>query len=181
MNRNISVFILLILLASSFKYRTKAREQVLPIRHIQNQSVTPVSLQSVSFQEAVAKLQQGNKEFAAGQPSTYKALWSRSGEVTNFCGVQGQEYKGWESVEKSLDSFNKRISGKNFFRIEKIANHAGAEQGYVLQKEHYVLPDGHKLDLHVTIVFRRENNEWKIVHRHSDELVLAAESIIAAK
>lgn len=181
MNRNISVFILLILLASSFKYRTKAREQVLPLKHINNQNVTNVSLQSGAFEQIVAKLKESNQEFANGEPSSYKSLWSHSEEVTNFCGLNEQEFKGWEEVEKSLDSFNKRISGNHYFRSEKIASHAGPEQGYLLQKEHYILPNGKKLDLHVTIVFRIENNEWKIVHRHSDELAMAATPIIAAK
>ena len=182
MNRNIAVFILLILIASSFKYRTKTREQVLPLNPINLRTVSNAGSHSkTSFNEAVAKLQQGNQEFAEGQPSTYKSLWSHSDEVTNFCGLNGQESKGWEAVEKSLDAFNKRIAGKNVFNVEKISSNAGAEQGYVLQKEHYILPDGKSLDLHVTIVFRRESDGWKIVHRHSDELTTAPVPVIAAK
>ncbi|MCF2486958.1 nuclear transport factor 2 family protein [Dyadobacter sp. CY347] len=181
MNRNITVFILLILIASSFKYRTKTSEQVLPLSPVPNRPVTNVSLQSGAFEKAVLKLQEGSREFAEGQPSIYKSLWSHSDDVSNFCGLDGKEFKGWQSVEKSLDSFNQRISGNNAFRYEKIAGQASHEQGYVLQKEHYTLHDGSKLDLNVTIVFRLENNEWKIVHRQSDELSVPAGAIIAAK
>jgi hypothetical protein len=182
MNRNISVFILLILIASSFKYRTKAREQVLPLHPISLGTISKVSLQpETSFEQTVAKLHQANQQFAQGQPSAYKSLWSRTDDVTNFCGLNGQESKGWESVEKSLDALNEKIAGNRLFSVEKIASNAGSEQGYVLQKEHYTLPDGHKLDLHVTMVFRYQNNAWKIVHRHSDELTVGIGSVIAAK
>ncbi|MCE7064468.1 nuclear transport factor 2 family protein [Dyadobacter sp. CY326] len=182
MNRNISVFILLILIASSFKYRTKTREQVLPLNPINLQTVSNIGLQQkASFSDVVAKLQLGNQEFAEGNPSTYKSLWSRTAEVTNFCGMNAQESKGWEAVEKSLDAFNKKIAGNNLYNVEKIASSASAEQGYVLQKEHYILADGTSLNLHVTIVFHREKDGWKIIHRHSDELATAPEPVIAAK
>ncbi|WP_026628351.1 nuclear transport factor 2 family protein [Dyadobacter alkalitolerans] len=181
MNRNIAVFILLILVASSFKYKTKTREQVSTLSPAQVHSVKNISLQSGTFDKAVAKLQEGNQELVKGRPSIYKSLWSHSEDVSNFCGLDGQEYKGWGSVEKSLDSFGQKMAGNSNFKLEKVASQAGPEQGYVLQKEHYTLQDGSKVDLNVTIVFRLENNEWKIVHRQSDKLAMPAEAIIAAK
>ena len=181
MNRNIAVFILLILIASSFKYRTKTRGQVSTVNPAQVQSVKNISQESGAFDKAVLKLQEGNQELAKGRASIYKSLWSHSEDVSNFCAMDGQEYKGWESVEKSLDSFAQKMAGNSNFKLEKIASQAGPEQGYVLQKEHYTLQDGIKVDLNVTIVFRRENNEWRIVHRQSDKLAMPAEAIIAAK
>ncbi|MCF0043365.1 nuclear transport factor 2 family protein [Dyadobacter fanqingshengii] len=181
MKRNISVFILLILLASSFKYRSKSREAVLPSDADTKKLVSNVSLPSSTFEETVLKMQQGNREFAQGNASTFKSLWSRSEDVTNFCGLNSQESKGWLDVEKSIDDFNKKIVRKKSYSLEKIASHAGPEQGYVLQKEHYVLANGQSLDLHVTLVLRLENNQWKIVHRHSDELAMSVGSAIAVK
>ncbi|SKB95282.1 nuclear transport factor 2 family protein [Dyadobacter psychrophilus] len=181
MKRNISVFILLILLASSFKYRSKTREAVLPSNIGTEKLVSNVDLESSTFDETVLKMQQGNREFAQGNASTYKSLWSRKEEVTNVCGLNSKESKGWQDVERSIDAFGKKIANRKTYKLEKIASHAGPEQGYVLQKEHYVLADGQNLDLHVTIVFRREDNQWKIVHRQSDELAMTVGSAIAVK
>jgi len=181
MKRNISVFILLLLLVSSFKYKSKSNEKVLPPHPITDRFVSNVNMPSVAFEDAVLELQKGNREFAQGNASFYKALWSQRDDVTNFCGLDGQESKGWQAVAKSLDAFHRKIQGKKHYSIEKIASNAGPDQGYVLQKEHYVLADGQNLDLHVTIVLRREGEEWKIVHRHSDELAMSAVSVIAAK
>ena len=181
MKRNISVFILLILLASSFKYRSKTREAVSLPDTGTEKLVSNVHLKAPAFDETVLKMQQGSREFAQGNASTYKSLWSHEEEVTNFCGRNSQEYKGWQDVEKSIDAFGKKIADKKAYRIEKIASHANPEQGYLLQKEHYVLANGQNLDLHVTLVFRRENNQWKIVHRQSDELAISVGSAIAVK
>ncbi|MCF0050050.1 nuclear transport factor 2 family protein [Dyadobacter sp. LJ53] len=181
MKRNISVFILLILLASSFKYRSKTREVNSPATPAKESFVSNVNLPITTFDETVVIMQQGNREFAQGNTENYKSLWSRSEDVTNFCGLNSEESKGWKEVEASLDVFSKKITGKKSYTLEKIASHAGPDQGYVLQKEHYTLANGQNLDLHVTIVFRRENKQWKIVHRHSDELAMSVGPAIAVK
>jgi ketosteroid isomerase-like protein len=176
MKRNISVFILLILLASSFKYRTKTRQTTQPLitagyNHNNPAPVNPVS----SFDAAVADLQKANREMAKGNPDLFKSLWSHQDDVTSF-GTGNTDSKGWKAVEATLSVIENPNPGAVAYTFEKISSEESATQGYLLQKEHYRFPDGRKADLYVTVLFRKENNTWKIVHRHADHISPAEQS-----
>lgn len=171
MKRNISVFILLILLASSFKYRTKTRQTTQPLitagfNHSNPAPINPVS----SFDAAIADLQKANREMAKGNPALFKSLWSHQDDVTSF-GVGNMDLKGWKAVEANLAVASSASPGAVTYTFEKIASEEGADQGYLLQKEHYRFPDGRRVDLNVTLLFRKENNSWKIIHRHADHIL----------
>jgi ketosteroid isomerase-like protein len=182
MKRNISVFILLILLASSFKYRTKAREV--------NQNVITAGYSSTasqksfpveSFNSAIEKLQQANSELSKGNPDLAKSMWSHKEDVTIFDEKAVGEIKGWQAVEATLNATSKQLSKESTYTFEKIASHEAGDQGYLLQKEHYKLANGRVIDLHVTVLFRKEANSWKIIHRQSDLSALARESDKSSK
>lgn len=73
MKRNISVFILLILLASSFKYRTMTRENTQPVITAGYGSKhSPKAVATFSLDAAVADLQKANLEMAKGNPAFLK-------------------------------------------------------------------------------------------------------------
>ncbi|NIJ53378.1 YybH family protein [Dyadobacter arcticus] len=182
MKRNISVFILLILLASSFKYRTKSREtdQKLITAGYPSQVISPKEDKSISFDATVLKLQQAHQEFVKGNPEPLKALWAHNDEVTVFDGIANQEFKGWKAVESSLDNAFGDHNNYNY-SFSKIASNQGDDQAYLLQEEHYKQSDGKAVDLHVTIVFRKENNVWKIYHRHEDNLAGINQSDVSTK
>lgn len=182
MKRNISVFILLILLASSFKYRTKTRETNQPIitagynNPAQHQGAAKSSLDA-----AIADVQKANGEMAKGNPAFYKSLWSHADDVTIFSGAENADSKGWNAVEASLNAASQIPSTDVVYTYEKIASQEGVNQGYLIQKEHYRFADGRKADLHVTLLFRKENNVWKIVHRHADPIAVNGKSDKTAK
>ncbi|WP_031529401.1 YybH family protein [Dyadobacter crusticola] len=172
MKRNISVFILLILLACSFKYRTKARESSQPFLPDRLRNMVPVqSVEENTFEAAVTRMQQANLEMANGNPGLFKSMWLQSDDVTIFGDNSNQELKGWKAISASLDSVEKPASAANSYTFEKITSDEGEVQAYLLQKEHYKLANGKTKDLQVTVVFRKENNEWKIVHRHADSIL----------
>ena len=174
MKRNITVFILLILIASSFKYRTKARESNLPLGAAKvAANVLPDTL---AFEATVSKLQKANYEMANGNPELFKSMWSRSSEVTIFGESQSKELKGWQAVEASLNETKRVFAKKNAYTFERISGNESGDQAYLLQEEHYKLANGETRDLQVTILFHKENNVWKIVHRHADNLSVRKES-----
>jgi len=169
MKRNISVFILLILLASSYKYRTKATESIQP--HFS--SLQPVSEEMVasnSLDEIIQKMQQANLDLAHGKDSLSKALWSHNEDVTMFTGVSSDEEKGWKSVETALKLSARQIAGANTYIFEKISGDTGTDQAYLVQKEQYGFPNGKTVNFQATILFRKEDGGWKIIHRHADKL-----------
>ena len=182
MKRNISVFILLILLASSFKYRSMTRENNLPVitaGYGSKQSPKTVALSSLDA--AVADLQKANLEMAKGNPALFKSLWSHQDDVTIFGGAENMDSQGWKAVEASLNHAGTVPARDVTYTYEKVAGQEGSTQGYLIQKEHYRFADGRKADLHVTVLFRKENNVWKIAHRHADPIATDAKSDKTAK
>ncbi|MCF0070340.1 nuclear transport factor 2 family protein [Dyadobacter sp. CY261] len=182
MKRNISVFILLILLASSFKYRTKTRAITQPVITAGYDSPAyPKGAVKSSMDAAVADLQKANHELAKGNPALFKSLWSHRDDVTIFGGVGNADSKGWSAVEASLNNAGHVPAQEVVYTFEKIASQEELTQGYLIQKEHYRFADGRRADLHVTILFRKENNVWKIAHRHADPIASVAKSDKTAK
>ena len=111
-------------------------------------------------------------ELQNGRADDYKALWSRSRDVTLSGGLGGAIEKGWDAVGRRLDWVGTQFSnGTN--RIERVVVHASGDLAYLVQAEHlkYRVPGQDKdttRDYRVTMVFRRETGGWRIVHRQAD-------------
>ena len=124
------------------------------------------------FTTFLAQMDAAQLELQNGRADAYKALWSRSGEVTLSGGLGGAIEKGWDAVGRRLDWVATQFSnGTN--RIERMVAHASSDLAYVVQAEHlkYRVPGQSSdttRDYRVTMVFRRESNGWRIVHRQAD-------------
>src|SRR5262245_25254327 len=119
----------------------------------------------------MAKLEAAEHEFAQGRPAAFKALWSHSDDVS-ICGAFGGVESGWNKVASRLDRASSQFSDGMRSRAE-IKSAVGAEFAYLVQTEHirFRVPgrtDPSTLDLRVTMVFRREPDGWRIVHRQAD-------------
>jgi ketosteroid isomerase-like protein len=97
-------------------------------------------------------------------------LWSRNDPVTLFGALQIKS--GWEDVGPVFEWVASRFSGCESFELEVIAAGASGDLGYVVGIEHTTASVGDApakaYQLRVTTIFRRENGEWKAVHRHAD-------------
>jgi hypothetical protein len=181
MKRNISVFILLILLASSFKYRTKARETGQPLLSTRIKSSilhkSPENKPDTvnAFTAILDTLQKANHELANGNPEMIKSLWSHSPDVTIFAGTKNVDLQGWDKIEPYLNAVSAERGQKWTYTYEQVATHAGEDNAYLLQQEHYLAPNGKSVNLHATNLFRKENNVWKLVHRHENKLDFSAQ------
>jgi ketosteroid isomerase-like protein len=107
-----------------------------------------------------------------GRAAPYKALWSRADDVTLAGGLGGRIEKGWADVERRLDWVATQFS-KGTNRIDRLVATASGDLGYVVQAEHirYVVPGEARettREYRVTMVFRREAGQWRIVHRQAD-------------
>ena len=115
-------------------------------------------------------------ELQKGRVDAYKALWSHADDVTLSGGLGGAIEKGWPAVGKRLDWVGTQFSnGTN--RIERIVAHGSGDLGYLVQAEHlrYRVPaTGAEAtrDYRVTMIFRREANGWRIIHRQADSQVV---------
>ncbi len=119
----------------------------------------------------ITKLEAAELEFTQGRPAAFKDLWSHSDDVS-ICGAFGGVEAGWDKVASRLDWASSQFSEGTRSR-EEIRSAVGAEFAYLVQTEHirFRVPgrtDESTLDLRVTMVFRREVDGWRIVHRQAD-------------
>src|SRR5262249_23086286 len=119
----------------------------------------------------IAKLEAAEHEFAQGRPAAFKALWSQRDDVS-ICGAFGGVQSGWDKVASRLDWASSQFSEGTRSRGE-IRAVGVAEFAYLVQTEHirFRVPgrtEESTLDLRVTMVFRREDDGWRIVHRQAD-------------
>ena len=107
-----------------------------------------------------------------GKAEKYKSLWSHADNVSVSGGFGGTIERGWAAVSKRLDWAATQFSqGKN--SIERLIVYSNGDLAYLVQLEHikFKVPEtgaDASRDFRVTMVFRRENGKWKIVHRHAD-------------
>ena len=131
-------------------------------------------LDDAEWTEFIAKLETAEEEFVQGRPAAFQALWSRADDVT-LCGGFGGVERGWKNVTDRLSWVSNKYSDGTRTR-EEISRMVGADFAYLVQKEviHSRLASQVELstqELRATMVFRREANGWRIVHRHADSQI----------
>ena len=120
----------------------------------------------------LATLDAAQLELQNGRPATFKALWSHRDDVTLSGGFGGPIEKGWDAVSRRLDWVGTQFSnGTN--RIERIVSNEAGDLGYVVQAEHlrFRVPGQSSestRDYRVTMIFRREDGQWRLIHRQAD-------------
>ena len=115
--------------------------------------------------------------FQKGNPQPFKDICSHADDVTIVGGMGGVE-KGWPRVEKRYEWASSRFSSDNDIepQSEIVSLIAMSDMAYAVEIERSTIrmagsSEPRPLALRVTTVFRRENGQWKIVHRHADPLV----------
>jgi len=119
----------------------------------------------------ITTLETAEEEFVQGQPAAFQALWSHADDVT-LCGGFGGVERGWQNVTARLSWVSAKYSNGTRTR-EEISRMVGAEFAYLVQTEiiHSQLgsqSEPSTQELRATMVFRREVDGWRIVHRHAD-------------
>jgi ketosteroid isomerase-like protein len=97
------------------------------------------------------------------------ALWSHRDPVT-LLGAK-LSGKGWADLSAKFRTVASWFSDTTSYEFEVIAAGASGDLGYIVGYEHNVVKvDGapKTYTLRSTHVYRREDGEWKIVHRHAD-------------
>jgi ketosteroid isomerase-like protein len=124
--------------------------------------------------QAVARLHAAMNQVAAGDPSAIKALYSHRDDVTGFYGWGGYE-KGWEQVSRRWDWAAAEFKGGGPVTYQNLTTIVTAELACTTDIETFRV----RLDAmdrptewsnRVTHVFRLEDGEWRLVHRHGNRL-----------
>jgi ketosteroid isomerase-like protein len=123
-----------------------------------------------TFADMLSREQAAEAAVIRGDPEPYKALWSRGDDVSLF-GAFGPCKKGWHQLETTFDWVASRYR-EGVVTDEYEVVHEGADLAYTVGYEisDVVLDGGPMIHqrLRVTQIYRREDGEWRLVHRHGD-------------
>jgi ketosteroid isomerase-like protein len=125
--------------------------------------------------DVVPRLRDEVKALHDGDLGPRLALWSRNDPLTLFGAWLSAS--GWAEIEQVFLRLAETFRGSRRIEYEVIAADCSGDLGYVVALEHssVELPEGPRdYTLRVTTVLRREDGDWKVVHRHGDELAVTA-------
>jgi ketosteroid isomerase-like protein len=106
-----------------------------------------------------------------GDPAPFLAQLSRRDPVTLFPASQPAQV-GWEDVTRAIRKVASVYSGSAEVRVDVLASGVSGDLAYVVGYERAAssveggAPE--EVALRVTQVYRREDGEWRLVHRHAD-------------
>ncbi|HVY67239.1 MAG TPA: DUF4440 domain-containing protein [Gammaproteobacteria bacterium] len=122
------------------------------------------------------RLADATESFNKGDPAPYVALMSPTSDLTLMGGAGGYE-KGITQIKPRLEFITQqRRSDGNKATIDYISIVAVGDMAYTVAIERRLLrasgqSEPVKDELRATTVLRREQGEWRLIHRHADPLV----------
>ncbi len=97
-------------------------------------------------------------------------FWATEDPVTLFGALLSAT--GRDEIASVFDGLARRFSDCESFKYEVLAADASQDLGYIVGVEHTTASVGGAppapYSLRVTTILRREDGEWKVVHRHAD-------------
>jgi ketosteroid isomerase-like protein len=128
-----------------------------------------------SFTDAVSASHSATDRIMRGDAGGFKDLYSRSGDITlgNPFGGFG---RGREGVFEQLDRAASYFSDGRATGFEQIAKAATDELAYTVEIERVAVKVAGSAEqsewaARVTSVYRREEDGWRLTHRHADPRV----------
>ena len=122
----------------------------------------------------IARLEAAEQEFVQGHPAEFQALWSRTDDVT-LCGGFGGVERGWQNVISRLDWVSTKYADGSR-TSEQISSVFGPDFAYLVQTEVIRARIAGQAqfsiqELRATMLFRREQEGWRIMYRHADSQI----------
>jgi ketosteroid isomerase-like protein len=134
--------------------------------------------------QLIERYQLGLGEFMKGNPEPVKGLFSHGEDVT-LANPLGPPAHGWDEVAATIERAASQFRDGRLVGVEIVEKQVTSEFAYTLWLEHAEGKVGGREDiapatLRVTMIYRPEEGEWKVVHRHADPITTAqpVESVI---
>jgi len=123
-------------------------------------------------------------EFVKGNPEPAQKLFSHREDVS-LANPLGPPARGWEQVAQTMERAASNFTDGEMVAFENVAKYVTPELAYTVWLERAQVKLGGMEDfapstLRVTMIFRPEDGEWKVVHRHADQITTPqpAESVL---
>ena len=113
-------------------------------------------------------------EFVKGNPEPVKEMVSHKDDVT-LANPLGPPTRGWDEVAKTIEHAASTIRDGEIIGFEIVSKLVTPELAYILEIERQEAKLGANDELtpfalRVTMIFRPEDGQWKLVHRHADPI-----------
>jgi ketosteroid isomerase-like protein len=124
--------------------------------------------------QVIDQYHQAVDAFVRGDTEPEARLFSRRDDVT-LAHPLGPPARGWPQVEQALQHAAVQIRDGEPCRFEQITAVVTADLAYTVELQRTRARFGGADDLmpsslRVTTIFRREDGEWRVVHRHADPI-----------
>lgn len=134
----------------------------------------------MSLDACLGRYHRAADAFSRGDPDPVKELYSEADDVA-LANPFGPARRGREAVMDALDFASSQMSSGQVIGFDELARYTSDELATILEVEHWRARIGDResvepFQLRVTTTFRRENNAWRIVHRHADPISTDDES-----
>jgi ketosteroid isomerase-like protein len=128
----------------------------------------------MNLEDAIGVYHRAAVEFSKGTPGPVKAVYSHDDDVT-LANPFGSFVSGWTNVSDALDYASSRFRDGDVTGFDRVATYLGDDLACILEREHWRSKvagreDIAAFDLRVTSTLRREDDAWKLVHRHADPI-----------
>jgi len=122
--------------------------------------------------EMMPRISQAETALHNGDAGPRFEMWSHDDPVTVFGAVYSPI--GWAEVRPMFEKIASNFSNCSSCEWEVVAADVGGDFAYLIAIERTTASVGNSepasYTLRSTTIFRRENGEWKIVHRHADPI-----------
>jgi len=136
--------------------------------------VTESDLTEEELSELVARAAEATQVFIRGEMRRYYELVNHADDYTLMAPFGGEPRRGFDDSDEALAALS------DYFRsgeaqLDVVATYASGDLAVLVavERQHGVvggLPD-QDWSLRVTLVFRRDGSDWRLVHRHADALL----------
>jgi ketosteroid isomerase-like protein len=129
---------------------------------------------SQGFADAVDGFRRALEEYVTGNPEPVMEIVSQREDVT-LANPLGPPLRGPVEVGKAARGGAAQLRDGSIRGFEEISRYTTSDLGYVVEIERSQarFPGSETMNpiaLRVTLIFRREGDVWKLVHRHADPI-----------
>jgi ketosteroid isomerase-like protein len=129
---------------------------------------------SDDLDELIERYHAAMTPFAKGDPKPVKDLYSQADDVM-LANPFGPAVRGWAAASERLDFASSRMHDGEVTRFDEVARYQSGDLFVLHETEDWQsrIADRDEVEpwqLRVTTTFRREDGEWRVVHRHADPI-----------
>lgn len=136
--------------------------------------MTQASITDEDVAELVRCMAEAAAALIRGDMRTYATLMRHADDFTLMAPLGGEPRRGFDESDAALEALARYFRGGEA-ELEVFQTYASGDLAVLvaIERQHGIVGDlpEQDLSLRVTLLFRREGSEWRLVHRHADPLV----------